>query len=69
MRRGGIMKREQPGPEDARKRELDDESEHEKNRRIKREQERILRKQLCHLRPAVPDETDADAARMRRFEE
>jgi hypothetical protein len=69
MRRGGIMKREQPGSEDARKRDIDDESEHEKNRRIKREQERILRKQLCHLRPVEADEPDADAARMRRFQE
>ena len=52
------MKREQAGPADARRPDADDESAHEKNRRIKSEQERLLRKQLVHLRPAQRDEAE-----------
>lgn len=40
----------------------EDENEHDKHRRIKIEQERILRKQLCHFRPAEPDECVAETA-------
>ena len=63
------MKNEQVGSEDARRPVSDDESEHEKHRRIKSEQERILRKQLCHLRPAESDEIEAEAARLRRYKD
>ena len=60
------MKTRRSGPEDARRLESDDESEHEKHRRIKSEQERLLRKQLCHLRPAADfGEVDEEAARLR----
>jgi hypothetical protein len=48
------MKREQNGDGI----ERDAESEHEKHSRIRNEQERLLRKQLCHLRPAEVDEVD-----------
>jgi hypothetical protein len=63
------MKKEQPGPEDARRREPDDESEHEKNRRIKSAQDRILRKRLCHLRAAESDGIEAEGVLPPRFEE
>ena len=52
------MKKQQAVSEDARRPDVEDESEHEKRRRIKSEQERRLRKQLCHLRSAEPDEKD-----------
>ena len=60
------MKREQGGPADARQPDADDENEHEKNRRIKSEQERLLRKQLVHLRPAQRDEAEEPIERPRR---
>ena len=50
------MRHERAGSGDFRGRDSEDESEHEKNRRIKREQERILRKQLSHLRTVDSDE-------------
>jgi hypothetical protein len=61
------MKKERAGSGDSRGRDAEEESEHEKNRRIKSEQERILRKQLCHLRPVESDDVDAVAARPPRF--
>ena len=52
------MKKERFGFDDARRKESGEEreSEHERNRRIKSEQERLLRKQLSRIREADEDE-------------
>ena len=63
------MKTKPAAPENARRIEPDDESEHEKHRRIKSEQERLLRKQLTHLRPAEFDELDDGSARLPRLKD
>jgi hypothetical protein len=63
------MKREQGGRGDSRGLDFDGESEHEKNRRIKSEQARLLRKELCHLRPAQRDDFELEAERLRRLKE
>ena len=47
--------------------ERETESEHEKHSRIRSEQERLLRKQLCHLRPAELDEDDL--SHLKRFKD
>ena len=63
------MRHEQDGSEDTRRPNFDDESRHEKHRRIKSEQERMLRKQLCHLRSEEADEIEAEPLRPRRFKD
>ena len=59
------MKKELPSSGYARRPDADDENEHEKNRLIKSQQERILRKQLSRLRldGAEPDEIEPEGSR------
>lgn len=54
------MKKVRFGFDDARRRDAGEEieSEHERNRRLKNEQERLLRRQFSRLRAADEDEKD-----------
>lgn len=61
------MKKVRAGFDDAPRPEADEENEraHEKNRRIKSEQERFLRKQLSRLRVSDEDEDEREGASRR----
>lgn len=62
------MKKVRAGFEDAPRPDVgeEDASEHERNRRIKSEQERLLRKQLSRLRVADAGEEELDDESPRR---
>ena len=62
------MKKVRFGFDDARRRDAGEETEgeHEKNRRIKSEQERLLRKQLTRLRAAEDADEELEDAPPRR---
>lgn len=62
------MKKVRPGHDDARRPDAGEEGvgEHERNRRIKSERERLLRRELARLRAADADQDELEDASARR---